>query len=103
MSVCRTDLRVPYLATLIDSRRDPTVHGTWTGRWSGVGGLERSDLDGPTHRGKRAKDRSRDQLLEDGGVANMLRVTVEETVDTEALARFDRPAPRAPRRVARLT
>lgn len=55
---------------------------TYRGR---VGAIE---VDGPSHRGKWANDRSRDQLLEDGGVAYVLRVTVEETADPDALARL---------------
>lgn len=43
------------------------------------------EVDGPGHRGKWSSDRSRDQLLEDAGVAYVLRVTVEETGDDTAL------------------
>lgn len=43
------------------------------------------EVDGPGHRGKWASDRSRDQLLEDGGVAYVLRVTVEETEEPDTL------------------
>jgi len=52
---------------------------TYRGR---VGAIE---VDGPGHRGKWASDRSRDQLLEDGGVTYVLRVTVEETTDPAML------------------
>ena len=43
------------------------------------------EVDGPGHRGKWASDRSRDQLLEDAGIAYVLRVTVEETDDPATL------------------
>jgi very-short-patch-repair endonuclease len=43
------------------------------------------EVDGPGHRGKWANDRSRDQLLEDAGIAYVLRIAVEDTENPMAL------------------
>jgi very-short-patch-repair endonuclease len=46
-----------------------------------------AEIDGSSHNGRYSNNRSRDELLKDGGIADVLRIDVEDTGDDAELRR----------------